>query len=208
MKTFILLFCTIISINAYGISQEYIKNSIKKAADKVGVPVELLSAICWAESRQEPIAYVHGDGSNNNHAYGMCQILYTTALDMGMKKDLGCEGDFRTLKALGNAGIVTIPEYEVPERNYKTCKLFGPYTNAYYAAKYLRWKLDTYNESWISAIAAYNSGTVRTCPKKGYFTSRTYSKGVVKHVKIKCEPGGLLNQRYVDRVLKALKEGK
>ena len=206
MLRFILLFISIYDITVYAVTKEYVEASIKRAADKVGVPPELLSAICWAESRHEPEAYAHGDGKNQNHAFGICQVLYTTALDLGLPKDDNCKRDFRTKQSRINAGETPEKDFIPIKRDYHSCALFGPYSNALYAAKFLRWKLDTYDESWISATAAYNSGTVRTCPEKGYFNLRTYKKGIVKYKKILCTPGGLLNQQYVDRVMKALKE--
>jgi hypothetical protein len=206
MKTFIFLLTFVATPGYASVSQAYIKNSIKKAAKEVGVPPELLSAICWAESLHKAEAYVHGDMNGKVHAFGICQVLYTTAVDMGMRKDSNCERDFRSAKSRQNAGIPSNDDYVPPARNHANCILFGPYTNAFFAAKFLKQKLDQYDGSWISAIAAYNSGTVRTCPAKGYFTLRTYRKGVVRHQKVSCVPGGLLNQKYVDRVLLALKE--
>lgn len=186
----IVLFC--VSSTSFGISQDYIDKSIKKAAKKVGVPYKLLDAVCYAESRHTPNAYVFSDGGTiTNHAFGMCQVLYNTAGEYGFVDDR-CAGDFR---------------YRKFQRNYKNCKLFGPYTNAYYAAKYLKKQLKRYNGSWINAIAAYNSGSVRICKTGWVYRNYKDAKGKWRKTKLyKCEKGGLLNQRYVDRVLHAFLE--
>ncbi len=174
------------SNNAFSISQEYIEESIKRAAKDAGVPVDLLRAICFAESRLKPDAYVFSDGGNNNHAFGMCQVLYRTAGDFGFK-DSRCLEDFRFRKQ---------------HRNYQHCKLFGPYTNALYAAYFLKRQLDRYDQSWINAIAAYNSGSVRICSSGWVYANRVDEDGNVFRTKLyECKKGGILNQRYVDRVL-------
>lgn len=163
----------------------YIEKSIKKAANKNKVPPSLLRAICSAESNLDPHAYRFGDGGEKNSAIGMCQILYNTARDYGFN-DKRCAKSFKGLDKMSKI--------------YKTCKLFGPYTNAYYAAKYLKFQLDRYDNSWISAIAAYNTGSLRICETGKVKSSST------GEILYKCEKGGLLNQKYVDRVLKALED--
>ncbi len=60
-------------------SIEYIEKVIEKAAKKVGVPFEVLRAICKTESNLKTDAYVYSDGGGDNHAFGMCQVLRTTA---------------------------------------------------------------------------------------------------------------------------------
>ena len=165
----------------------YIDQAFQKAATTVGVPVNLLRAVCWAESLHKADAYRHQDGGDKNHAFGICQVVYSTAKGMGFK-DLRCEQDFKT--------------NDIP-KNYKDgCKLFGPYTNAYYAAKYLKSRLEKYNNSWVSAIASYNTGSLKICKTGKVFWGP--DKKVIYH----CEVGGLLNQRYVDRVIKAFEEGR
>lgn len=172
-------------------SKKYIQESFEKAAKQVGVPALLLEAICAAESNQRPEAFNFQDGHSTNHAFGMCQVLYETALELGSPKDENCLRDFRTKKQQKKAGI---ENPIVIERNYKTCKLFGPFTNALYAAKYLARKLKLYDNSWISAIASYNTGILKTCT-----TGKVHdSKGNLLYT---CKKGGLLNQRYVDRVM-------
>ena len=157
--------------------------ALKRAAKKVGVPPELLKAICTAESNLRPSAYVHADGGDENSAFGMCQILYRTARGMGFKGDSCLGKDFNKLP-----------------RTYKNCNLFGPYTNSYWAARYLKYQLNRYNGSWISAIAAYNTGSLKIC-KTGKVIRKKDRK-----VLYTCQKGGLYNQRYVDRVLRALQE--
>ncbi len=37
--------------------------------------------------------------------------------------------------------------------------LFDPYVNSYYAAKYLKFQMNRYEDDWVRAIAAYNKGS-------------------------------------------------
>ena len=152
-------------------------STFKEVAEIEKVPELLLKSICYAESKLDILAFNYGDQSDQNHAFGICQVLYETAADLGLK-DSNCTKDFRFIS-----------------RSYKDCKLFGIKTNITYAARYLKQQMLKYNDSWISSIAAYNSGSLRTC-----------NTGVVKRrydgkILYRCEIGGLLNQRYVDRVL-------
>lgn len=173
------------------ISDEYIDNSIVKAANKVDVPPILLRAICMAESNLVPHAYVHDDGGKANHAIGICQVLVRTAEEHGMS-DQDCHDDYREPKS---------------RRRYGVCDLFGPYTNAFYAAKYLKKQLNRYDGSWIAAIAAYNAGSLKTCSPKGYYLSYNSETGEYDR-KVACIPGAPINQKYVDRVLKAISKPK
>lgn len=159
-----------------GISKEYKENAIREAAKKVGVPTELLHAICTTESNLDASAFVYADGGNNNHAYGMCQVLRETA-EKFVGKDKRCERDFRGQK-----------------KAYSTCKLFGPKVNALAAAHYLKSQLDRYKDDKTKATAAYNSGSVKTCGKSGWITNK---QGKRFH---RCVPGDLLNRYYTDRV--------
>ena len=190
MNTAILTVFLFISGAAFGGSA--IDEALIKAANKVGVPHKLLRAICYSESRLDSKAVAYGDGGNTNHALGLCQILYATAINMGMGKDERC-----------------IKQIERLNRSYKNCRLFGPYTNAYYAARVLGFQLKRYGGSWANATAAYNSGTVKTCKKRGYYSVRIYNKktNTIGWRKIKCKPGGLMNSDYVDRVMKAMVDG-
>ncbi len=179
MRLFVILAAVLISGTAS--ASDYVQKSLKRAADEVGIPHALLSAVCFAESRHQPRAYNFADNGEGDHAIGLCQVLVSTAKSWGIDDDR-CSDDFR---------------YRKNDRVYKNCKLFGPYTNAKVAARYLKWQLDRYGGSWINAVAAYNSGTVKLC-KTGVVRNK---RG---HKLYSCEKGGLLNQRYVDRVLKAM----
>lgn len=161
----------------------YTDKAFHDIALKVNVPESLLRSICWAESKHQPDAYNHGDGKGNNHAFGICQVLYETAKGYGLNDDR-CLGDFSSKN----------------RRAYKNCRLFGIKTNIYYAAKYLRYQLDRYDDSWISAIAAYNSGSLKICKTGKVFRKKDNT------VLYTCVKGGLLNQRYVDRILQHLNE--
>lgn len=160
-----------------------IRSEIRRAATKVGVPPELLSAICYVESKHKPNAFVYSDGTGNNHAFGACQVLHGTAKHFGFRDDR-CYRDFR-----GKA------------KGYRQCKLFGYYTNSYYAAKYLKYQLDRYDGSWTHAIAAYNTGTVKIC-KTGWLHN-AHGKRMYR-----CKIGGIINVKYVDKVIKALEENR
>jgi soluble lytic murein transglycosylase-like protein len=54
-------------------------------------------------------------------------------------------------------------------------ELLNPYTNALYAAKYLKFQLVRYDGDWFRAIAAYNKGN-----SKQHIENRTYVQRVVK----------------------------
>lgn len=158
------------------VSKAYIEEAIVHASQKTGVPADLLRAICTIESNLTVDAFVHDDGGNGNHAYGMCQVLRETA-EKYVGKDKNCEQDFRNM-----------------ERSYATCKLFGPKVNALAAAHYLKDQLKRYQGNLIKATAAFNSGSVKQCSKKGWVTNKQ-GKQIQK-----CKPGGLLNSYYVKRI--------
>lgn len=175
-------------------ADESLDNTFYKVANEEKVPVALLRAICWAESKHILEAYNHGDGVGTNHAFGICQVLHSTAKEKGFKDD-NCTKDFQD--KIDIRGKVTRAN-----KTYKDCKLFGAETNIRYGAKFLREKLTQYDDSWISAIAAYNAGSVRIC--KTGFVTRAKDKSILW----KCKKGGVLNQKYVDDVLKALQENR
>lgn len=180
IKLFVL--ASLLASNAYSMSYE--EKSIIKAAAEVGVPAPLLRALCYRESLLKKSAYNHADGGVLGSAFGMCQILYGTATDYGFA-DKRCKGSFVN-----------------KTKTYKTCKLFGPYTNAKIAARILKKKITLYKTHTL-AIAAYNSGKPLVCPKRGHYYIRVFNDKTSKfdrYIK-KCVPGGLLNQEYVDDIL-------
>lgn len=195
MKTFLIALMVILSSKAFSKEEEitasYIEEAFKSGAQEVGVPLVLLKAICWSESKYNPKSFNFGDGSGNNHAFGICQVLHSTAREHGFK-DENCYRDFSEVQA----------PVKGPDRNYHGCKLFGVKTNIHYAALYLKDRLDAYDQSWISAIAAYNTGSLRTCKTGKVYRVKDHS------FLYTCKKGGLLNQKYVDGVLEALKEGE
>jgi soluble lytic murein transglycosylase-like protein len=180
MKLVATLAALLVSASAY--ADVYLESSIVRAANTVGINVDILRAVCQVESGLNRYAYVHKDGGADNHAFGACQILLSTAKRFGFRdKNNGCEADFRGRKY---------------DRVYKNCGLFGPYTNAYYAAHYLKWQLNRYNGDVISSVASYNTGSVKIC-RTGWLTAKATGKRIYR-----CQIGGLLNQRYVDRVMR------
>lgn len=196
----ILLTLTLITTSAY--SDSYIDQGFSKAADKYDVPESLLRAICYAESNHRRYAYAHQDGGGGNHAIGICQILVSTGASLININKENCQRDFRSKQQLLKAGI----DKEPISRIYQECKLFGPHTNIQAAAKYIKQLMKKYNYSWSDVIASYNAGSPKSCPEKGFYNISVYNAKKAKHVKIKktCTPGNLLNQHYVDRVLKYL----
>jgi hypothetical protein len=165
----------------YAKANDYDNKAFKEIAGEVGISEKLLKAICWVESRHDRHEFNQGDGGSKNHAFGMCQVLYSTAQTMGLN-DPNCEKDFEN----------TPKKY----RNYKACKLFGPKTNIRYAARYLKKKLDLYDGNEFKAISAYNLGQYKVC-RDGWL----YYKG--ERFK-PCVVGGPVNLYYVEHVSKAL----
>ena len=176
------------------ITPKYIDEVFARVSKEVDVPEKLLRAVCWSETKFNVEAYNHGDGTGNNSAFGICQVLYKTAVEYGFK-DPRCEGSFLDVEDKDG-------KLKKTSRSYKECKLFGVYTNVLYGAKYLKSRLDLYDGSWVSASAAYNTGTVRICK-----TGKVY-RAKDKTFLWKCTKGGILNQKYVDDVLQALQEGR
>lgn len=162
----------------YKIPAAYINKAIEDAAHSEGIPARLLYSVCKVESALKPDAFVFGDGGGKNHAFGMCQVLRTTAAEYG-QADPGCKRDFRNR---------SLP------RVYNQCKLFGPRVNARIAAKYLKKQLKRYNGNLVHATAAYNTGSLRYCGKRGVVTNKKGQK------LYSCIPGDILNRTYVNRV--------
>lgn len=163
-------------------ASDYNNTAFKEISKEIGVREPLLRAICWAESNHKAHAYNHGDATSTDHAFGMCQVLYSTAHGMGLS-DTRCLGDFQ--------------DVSYADRTYKgACKLFGPRTNIRYAAKYLKKLMDRYDGNEFKAISAYNLGSYREC-RDGWL----YYKG--ERFK-PCIIGGPANLYYIDRVQEAL----
>lgn len=102
--------------------------TIVAAADKVEVPRELLLAICYTESGFRTSGVTHQDGTYVS--IGVCQIQLPTALYVD----------------------------KVYKHKHKATenRLHDTYTNAFYAAKFLKLKLKQYNNNWYLAADAYN----------------------------------------------------
>lgn len=154
-----------------------LEQAIAQASKKVKVPFEVLRAICRTESNLKADAFVFNDGGEDNHAFGMCQVLRKTA-EKYRVKDPGCSKNFsdRSLK-----------------RSYSQCKLFSPKVNALVAARYLRSQIDRYEGDVVKAVASYNAGSVVMCGKKGW----VHSNGKRIHP---CQPNDIMNRYYIDRV--------
>lgn len=61
--------------------------------------------------------------------------------------------------------------------------LFNPYTNAHYAARYLRYQLTRYDEDWVKATSAYNAGRAHKVIR-----NTKYVRLVWKNMELKWEP--------------------
>ena len=161
--------------------KEEAEAAIRKAARKHSVPEDWLVSICKVESLLDSQAYNFTDGSGrSDHAFGACQVLNSTAKWAGYN-DAGCKRDFR--------------KRSKRPRNAKNCTLFDPRVNADVAAKVLKLHMKRYKHL-PHAIASYNSGSVKYCGKSGWVYG---SKGQRLY---SCKPGGLLNQKYVNKVKK------
>lgn len=165
-----------------------VSDYITKAAEIEGVPPDLLRAICWVESENDVWAYAHNDGGKGNSAFGACQILYKTARGLGLGEYTGCKVDFRE-----NSKVV-VPKSAI------LCPLFDIKESAKYAAKYLKLKLEEYEDP-EEATAAYNTGTKKLCTKGWLFDKN--GKRVTP-----CVVGDLVNRYYVRKVFKAMAEGR
>ena len=170
----------------FDIANSILDEVFETVAEAEAVPVKLLRAICWAETEHNAAGYNHNDGgSGKDHAFGACQVLHSTARDMGFKDD-NCYRDFRKSKT----------------RNYYDCKLFGPRTGVVYGARYLKKKLDQYGGDWEKAAAAYNTGTVIIC-KTGVLRRKKDGKIIAR-----CKVGDFANRYYLDKVNLAIEENR
>lgn len=191
MKYFlaILLF---VSTNAYSVGSDYIDKAFHDVAKEIGVSESLLRAVCWVETGHRPHLYRHADAGLNDHAFGICQVLYSTANTMGLK-DENCLNDFS--------------EAPISKRKYENCKLFGPRTNIRYAARFLKSRLDKYNGDEFKAIASYNSGSYKRCRDGWLYIGEVQPDGTYQRVRFKrCIKGGPINFYYINRVLEALEK--
>lgn len=165
--------------------RSYIDRMFEEVSKEVGVDPKLVRAVCWTESEHKPWRYNHADHSIYNHAFGLCQVLYTTANAYGVF-DRKCRGSFKYVSK--------------KDRDSSACKLFGVRTNIEVAAKYLKSRLKKYRGNVTKAIAAYNTGTYKVC-RTGwlYYKGRPFKR---------CQIGGPANTYYVKRVKRAMRKGR
>lgn len=161
------------------VGTQAVEQALVQAAKKGKVPYEVLRAICRTESNLKADAFVFNDGGENNHAFGMCQVLRKTAEKFRIK-DAGCSRNFAD------------PSLKL-KRTYNQCKLFSPRVNALIAARYLRSQIDRYQGDVVKAVASYNAGSVVMCGKKGW----VHSNGKRLYP---CQQNDIMNRYYVDRV--------
>lgn len=146
------------------------------------LPEDLLRAICYKESNYDVLAYNHGDGGRTVHAFGVCQLLSSTAREVSLFEDTRCRGDFR----------------DRTSRSKEACVLFDEVTNISIAAAYLKQLLDRYGGNVYNAIAAYNAGGLYVC-KDG-------TMKLAKGTTAPCETGKIINHKYVEEVLRIRKQ--
>jgi len=164
--------------------KQKIEDMILKKSSEFGLPKNLLMSICSNESGLIHTSFRKNDGGTTDHAFGLCQVLRTTAERILRKKDPGCLKDYsKTPKRL---------------RRANKCMLFSIETNIKAAALYLKDKLKKYPNSIEDAIAAYNSGRVKRCSKSKIIRDRQGRR------LWRCLAGERINQTYVNNVLKKL----
>jgi soluble lytic murein transglycosylase-like protein len=161
---------------------DYTEKSLLSVSERYEIPPEILRAVCMKESGMNSSSINRDDGGIGNHAFGMCQVLYSTASWLGFR-DTRCRNDFKVIP-----------------RIWKNCKLFGVKYNLRIAARLLRFLYDR-EQNWTLAVASYNSGTPRRCTR-GSFGARV--NGVKK--RFKCTKGKLINHKYLEGVEKHLPE--
>lgn len=133
---YLLILGLLIGNSAYGKPVDFEKRyysiikSIMWAADMAEVPRELVLAVCWSESSFRTNGVTHMDGHTTSH--GICQVKLETALFMD--------------KYFNHKVKATVERLESTR------------INAFYAAKYLRYQLDRYDQNWKLAVDAYNKG--------------------------------------------------
>ena len=136
---------TLLANNAYASNNIYDKQLLS-ASIIYKVPMKLIKAICLTESNLDPQALNFDDNGKGQPAIGVCQILYSTA------KELGYEQKQNNL-----CGVNLSKNKRVKEN----CQLYDVDINLKYASIYLKYQLIRYNNNWADAAAAYNSGSVR-----------------------------------------------
>lgn len=90
MDTVIIMIALLANSTAHA-KLDKIKDAIHKAAINEGVAEELLSAVCWVETRHKSQATNYDDGEQGVNSHGLCQIQYPTAQFVSYKgtvKDL------------------------------------------------------------------------------------------------------------------------
>lgn len=142
----------------------------------------------------------------------MIPIIYSVSKSVGV-----CAAILHSICAIESGGRnVTSPHdggspsYGVCQIKLGTARLFNPsvkasdlkdpYTNAYYAAMYLKKQQDRYNSEWKCIIASYNAGS---CFKKrnGKIANAQYVKKVQKKYNDDYRKGILYNQINCPRLI-------
>lgn len=111
---------------------------ISQSAIHVGIPKDILLAVCFAESSHRQVGEVQ-DGVSSS--YGICQVKLETALFLN-----------RYFKI----------KQPVTEHSLDSVKV-----NSFYAALYLLYQYRRYGD-WVSAIESFNKGSVVSGPKSKY----------------------------------------
>jgi len=144
---------SIITLYPFKALAKDMKSIIIEVSQKEGAPSDIMSAICWVESKHNHKALNKKDGNGGRDSNGLCQV------------------QFRTAQWLGYKGSVQ--------------GLFDPKVNVKYASKYFVYLVKRENGNIYNAIISYNAGSV-----------------------ILNKRGIPINQQYLNKVLKAMEEGR
>lgn len=145
------LICTMSLLMFASLSSANVSDAIASAAKKADISEDLLSAICWVESRHNPKAVHHDDGGTDS--IGLCQIKLATARWMGYRGSAKGLYDPRTnahfaaqyvkylLRRHSNCAILAISAYNSGTPKYRNGKLI--------------------NEKYVERVISKSRGAVR-----------------------------------------------
>ena len=108
----------------------------QQASRQYDLPKYLLQAICIVETGLRPNLINVNDGGPGQHSFGICQVRYSTALELGFAPNPNC---------------VTLSS--------TSCRLLQVGVNINLAAKYLDKQMRRYSGDLEKAISAYNAGS-------------------------------------------------
>ena len=147
-----------------------ILSTVYAAAKAMHISAALLVAVCSQETGLKNITN-YQDGTSDS--IGVCQLKTDTANFL-------------------------VDNYHL-KRHITSESLSNPKTNAYFAALYLKYQLDRYNQNWYQAVAAYNAGSYLEKKRKpGYAINHWYAMKVMEKLPLEFQPKIL----YPESILK------